>query len=80
MPPIIRQMLEQYAPSGLKALDQLEHGDEEIAALKAERDRWMEQAMTQSKLYQSARAVLEKAMPFLENPLYSEIKRILEGK
>jgi len=42
MPPIIRQMLEQYAPGGLKALDQLEHGDEEIAALKAERDRlWM---------------------------------------
>jgi len=42
MPPIIRQMLEQYAPGGLKALDQLEHGDEEIAALKAERNRlWM---------------------------------------
>jgi hypothetical protein len=42
MPSIIRQMLEQYAPGGLKALDQLEHGDEEIAALKAERDRlWM---------------------------------------
>jgi len=31
----------------------------EIASLKAERDRWMEQAITQSKLCQELRAALE---------------------